>query len=97
MVKRYLPYNLKKYFKITRKSQKISLSQLKTIRFRKRKIIDAKENMRLAYKGKGKKRKPISLRDNLDGTYTVIDGNSTVYVAKENNWKYIIAEIKEKR
>ncbi len=95
--KRYLPYNLKKYFKKTRKSQKIQISQLKTIRAREIGIENAKKYMRLAYEGKGKRRKPISLKDNLDGTYTVLDGNSTTYVAKENNWKYIIAEIVEKK
>ena len=91
---RHLPYNLKKYFIITKKSKKVRVDSLRTIRARPEGIKNAKKYMRMAYEGTGKKRKPISLKDNHDGTYTVLDGNSTTAVAKQNGWAYIIAEIK---
>jgi hypothetical protein len=95
-----LPYSLKKYFKITKKSQKISISKLKTIRARPKGIENAHKHMYMAYRDYNthitSKRNPIALEKNTNGTYTVLDGNSTVYWARRNNWKYIIAEIVQK-
>ena len=40
--------------------------------------------MRRALAGAGGKRQGLSVRDDGDGTYTLLDGNSTYAVAMEN-------------
>ena len=49
--------------------------------------------MELSQKGQYGKRDPISLKDNGDGTYSILDGNSTFAVAKEKGWASIPARV----
>lgn len=53
--------------------------------------------MRLAYDNKIGRRAAISVRKNSDGTYSILDGNSTYAIAKENGWKKLPAVIEESR
>lgn len=88
-----LPEDPWRYFLRTPNSKLVPVSSLVTIRARESGILHAREHMVRAYHGLGDRRKPISLRDNGNGTYTVVDGNSTVANAKENNWKMIPGEV----
>jgi predicted RNA binding protein YcfA (HicA-like mRNA interferase family) len=66
---------------------------LHNIRARPKGIMNAAKYMRLAYEGKNKKRKPISLRLSRDGEFSIVDGNSTFAIAVANGWKHIPAEV----
>lgn len=81
-----LPEDPWRYFIRTPGTKLYPLDSLITIRARDSGIAHAREHMEKAYLGVGEKRKPISLCDNFDGTYTVLDGNSTVANAKKNHW-----------
>lgn len=89
----HLPDDPFKYFKKTPDAQLIPVSALKTIRARPEGIRNAATHMANAFNGDGEKRKPISLKDNGDGTYTVADGNSTTAMAKQFKWKNIVAVV----
>jgi len=43
--------------------------------------------MELSYRGEGNRRKPLDFKDNGDGTYTILDGNSTYANAVDSEWK----------
>ena len=88
-----LPDDPFKYFHKTPDAKLIPLSALKTIRARPEGIKNAAVHMAKAFNGEGDKRKPVSLKDNGDGTYTVIDGNSTTAMARQHNWKNIVATV----
>lgn len=81
-----------KYFKRTKGTVEIPLSQVDTIRYRVGNR--AEKYMADAYYGEGEKRKPILLKKN-GKRYSVEDGNSTVAVAKKYGWKKIPALISE--
>lgn len=66
---------------------------LHNTRARPKGIKNAAKYMRLAYEGKNKKRKPISLRLSRGGGLAIADGNSTFAVAVANGWKHIPAEV----
>lgn len=86
-----LPDDPWRYFKKVPDTILVPLSKLKTIRARPDGIQRAAVNMRKAYDGQGEKRKPISVQKNDDGTYTVLDGNSTTAVATRAKWKSLPA------
>ncbi len=88
-----LPDDLYRYFKKTADSKIIPVSALKTIRARPEGIKNAAVHMANAFNGEGEKRKPISLKDNGDGSYTVMDGNSTTNLAQQHKWKNIVATV----
>lgn len=90
-----LPDDLFKYFKRDRDGMKVPLSSLTPIRAREKGIANANKFMWLAYWGKMDRRKPISLKENGDGTYTVLDGNSTFANAQKSGWKYIYGKVVE--
>jgi len=52
-------------------------------------ILNAVRLMRLAYLGEQPKRGPIDVRPIKAGRFIVIDGNSTVYVARAAGWATI--------
>ncbi len=93
LVSSNLPEDPWKYFLKTPKAQLVPVSSLTTIRARETGIANAKIHMERAYQGLGQRRKPISLQDNGNGTYTVLDGNSTVANARASGWEMIPGEI----
>jgi ppGpp synthetase/RelA/SpoT-type nucleotidyltranferase len=82
-----LPDAPERYFHMDASTKIVPLSALKTIRARPSGIEHAATHMANAYNGTGAKRKPVSVSDNGDGTYTVLDGNSTTNVAMHHKWK----------
>tara|TARA_X000001036_G_scaffold362932_1_gene346634 strand:- start:4195 stop:6603 length:2409 start_codon:yes stop_codon:yes gene_type:complete len=82
-----------KFFNITDDTQIVSLDDLNPSRAREKGIKNARKYMDLSAKGEQSKRAPISVRDNMDGTYTVLDGNSTFAVGKEKGWETIPVRI----
>lgn len=79
-----------KYFVKTKETVMVPLSKVDTIRYREGNR--AEMFMKASYLGKGKKRKPVDLKK--DGKrYKVMDGNSTVAVAKRYGWNKIPAVI----
>ncbi|MBR4329521.1 MAG: hypothetical protein IKP71_06670, partial [Candidatus Riflebacteria bacterium] len=68
------------YLNITNDSVEIPIENLRTLKNEPRASIErAKQYMQMAAKGEKAKRKPISVVDNGDGTYTVVDGNATTH------------------
>lgn len=88
-----LPEAPERYFIVDEKTKMVPVDKLTTIRARPEGIAHAEPLMRAAFDGEGKKRKPISVADNGDGTYTVVDGNSTTAIARKHGWKKIPAHI----
>jgi len=89
----HLPDDPFRYFVKTPDAKLIPVSALKTIRARPEGIKNAAKYMAMAFNNEGEKRKPISLKDNGDGSYTVNDGNSTTAMAQAHNWKNIVATV----
>jgi len=73
----------------------VPIKQLTPIRAREKGIANANKFMWLAYYGTMDRRKPLDLRDNQDGTFTVLDGNSTFANAQKSGWKALAGVIKE--
>lgn len=90
-----LPYDLFKYFKKAPGAIEVDVSDLTPIRAREKGVANANRFMWLAYHGAMERRKPVSLQDNGDGTYTVLDGNSTFANAKKNGWKKLYGKVEK--
>ena len=90
-----LPESPWKYFLKTPGAELIPTSKLQTIRARPKGIANALKYMWLSYNGLSPRRKPIDLTANPDGTYTVLDGNSTTAVARQAGWKYIVGIVND--
>lgn len=88
-----LPDEPYRYFEKTPDSMLVPLSKLETIRARPDGIQHAAVHMAKAYNGEGDKRKPISLKANGDGTFTVLDGNSTTAMARQHGWSHIVGVV----
>jgi hypothetical protein len=84
-----------RYFKKVPGTIMVDLKDLTPIRARPKGIENARKYMWMAYNGEMDKRKPISLKDNGDGTYTVLDGNSTFANASASKWKQIPGVVEE--
>jgi hypothetical protein len=84
-----------RYFKRDRRTTMVPLGQVETIRARPEGIANAEPLMRNAYRGQGGKRGPITLVKQRDGTYQVLDGNSTVAIARKHGWQAIPAHVLE--
>jgi hypothetical protein len=82
-----LPEDTWKYFKKVPKTILVDINKLIPSRARPKGIENANKFMRLAYQGEKDRREPLDLQDNGDGTYTVLDGNSTYANAKHSKWK----------
>ena len=82
-----LPEDTWKYFEKVPKTILIDIDKLIPSRARPKGIANANKFMLLAYQGDKGRRKPLDLEDNGDGTYTVLDGNSTYANAKHSKWK----------
>jgi len=88
-----LPESPWKYFKKTSDAELYLVKDLKNIRQREKGVKNANKYMLMAYNGEGQKRKPLDLEDNGDGTYTVMDGNSTFANAQLSGWKHIVGHL----
>lgn len=89
----HLPDHPERYFKSHSQSVKIPVAALQTTRARAKGLKNAVGRMARAYNGEGPRRKPISVKDNNDGTYTVLDGNSTTAIARQHGWKHVHAVV----
>lgn len=82
-----------RYFKMDADTKDIPLDKITPIRAREKGIANAHKYMKGAYEGTHEKRDPISLEDQGDGSYKVMDGNSTFANAQKNGWKGIAAKV----
>jgi ppGpp synthetase/RelA/SpoT-type nucleotidyltranferase len=87
----HLPDDPWRYFLKVPGAILIPLKNLHTIRARPSGIENASKHMANAYNGSGAKRKPISVKEEGGGMYTVVDGNSTTFIANKNKWKSLPA------
>ena len=71
------------YLELTDDAIEIPTQNIIPIRARKDGIARGRELMADAAKGGMSRRGPLSVRDNGDGTYTLLDGNSTYAIASE--------------
>lgn len=90
-----LPEDPWKYFLRVPGAQLVPVHALQTIRARPTGIENAAIHMARAYNGEGQKRKPISVKQNPNGTYTVLDGNSTTAIARAHGWKVLPVVVEE--
>lgn len=84
------------YFKVGASTKIISLDKVTPTRARPEGIRHAEVKMIHAFNSGGSKRDPISLEHQGDGTYKVMDGNSTFAIAQKHGWKGIAANVWEK-
>ena len=84
-----LPEKTWNYFKRVPGTIVVPVRKLTPIRAREKGIANANKYMWMSFWGRNSPRKPLDLRDNRDGTYTVLDGNSTFANAKRSGWKVI--------
>lgn len=89
----HLPDNLDRYFTKTDTHQDVPLEKVKTTRARAKGIKNAAQFMHGAYHGTHPPRKPVSLQKEADGSYTVLDGNSTTAIARVAGWSHIRGEV----
>jgi hypothetical protein len=77
------------YIETTPETQVIPIDQLTPLRARPEGIDRARTYMDEAARGDRAKRAPVTVRAEEDGTYTVLDGNSTYAAGKEMGWSQI--------
>ena len=90
-----LPEEPWRYFNRVPGAILVPVSSLLPLRDRPNGIEHAKELMWLSYNGVGPKRDPITLGDNGDGTFTVLDGNSTYANVLANKWRLILGVVSD--
>lgn len=90
-----LPEAPDRYFKRDRRTVMVPLDQVETIRARPEGIANAEPLMRRAFAGTGGRRGPVTLTKTNDGRYKVLDGNSTVAIARKHGWTQIPAHVLE--
>ena len=73
----------------------VDISKLTPMRARPEGIENAAKYMELARQGKIPRRKPVSLKRHADGTYTVLDGNSTFAIASKYGWSKLRGVVEE--
>tara|TARA_R110000868_G_scaffold44269_1_gene147962 strand:- start:3958 stop:5934 length:1977 start_codon:yes stop_codon:yes gene_type:complete len=89
-----LAYDHSKYFKNMEGSTLVPLNKLQSLESMADKgIKNAKTFMEESAAGRKGKSDPISVKKNRDGTYTILDGNSTFNNALRSNWKDIPVNI----
>ena len=87
-----LPDDPAKYFK-NMGDKMVPLDKLETTRARPEGIENGAKLMADAHNGEHDKRDPISVIPNPDGTYKVVDGNSTTNIAEAAGWKELPVHI----
>ena len=95
IIKNYKPLKAEKgrYFTRPKGTQDIPLDKITPSKAREGGIQHAYELMKKAFNRKARKRAPVSLADNGDGTYTILDGNSTFANVAASGWDTIPALI----
>ena len=74
---------------------RVPIDNLTTTRARVEGIANAEKLMAASADGVIPKRKPVDLRDNGDGTFTVLDGNSTTAIARKHNFTELVGQVVE--
>ena len=90
-----LPEDHGRYFNTDKADGTVPVDQLKHTRARPSGIANAAKFMRMAFEGLNSKRDPISVRKEADGSFTVLDGNSTLAVAKAAGWSSLPVNVVE--
>lgn len=85
---RMLPHAPGRYF-LTEGSTFLPISELVLGRARPEGIANAVKLMSAAYSGQQSRRPPIKVKRHHDGTYFVLDGNSTTIIAMVAGWPVI--------
>tara|TARA_R110000803_G_scaffold59101_7_gene117483 strand:- start:1521 stop:3695 length:2175 start_codon:yes stop_codon:yes gene_type:complete len=75
----------------------VRVDSIKVIRAREEGIENAEKLMEAAAEGIIPRRKPLDLRLNDDGSYTVLDGNSTTAIAEKHGIEKLIGQIVERQ
>lgn len=81
------------YFEKTADSIDLPVTQLRPTRARPEGIFNAKVFMDQAGKGTRSKRPPVPVKDNGDGTFTLLDGNSTYAISVEAGFDSIPVKV----
>lgn len=90
-----LPEDTWRYFKKVPGTILVQVGDLENIRARPTGIENAKKYMWMAYNGEGDRRKPLSLKDEGGGKYSIQDGNSTFNVARASGWRVLPGVVEE--
>lgn len=88
-----LPDAPDRYFIRDKQTVMVPLGRVETTRARPEGIANAEPLMRKAYEGEGGRRKPVTLQPRKGGGFTVLDGNSTVAIARKHGWRAIPAHV----
>ena len=90
---RALPDVPERYFNVGPGARMVPLAKLLSTKVEPRSITNAAKIMGKAYAGSAKRRDPIKVKENPDGSFSILDGNSTFNVAKRMGWKALPVEI----
>lgn len=92
-----LPEDASRYFNLPEETVFAPIGNLRATHKPGKGFKNANRFMGMAYRGETEKRDPISLRDNGDGTYDVLDGNATYANALASGWKELPGLVKERK
>ena len=84
-----------RYFNQPEGTQHVPMEKLRPVHERPEGVANGEKYMKLAHDGHIPKRKPPSLKKHPDGTYSILDGNSTYHAAKRHGWKTLPGTIDE--
>lgn len=91
-----LNQNPSEYFNVDKDTVNVPLDKIKLSKTPAQNVkgrANAPKLMQDAYDGKIPKRGPITVKENGDGTYTIVDGNATFSAGKNNGWKEMPVKI----
>lgn len=93
---RQLPDEPEKFFNMEAEGAvSVPMDRLVPVRARPKGVLNANKFMMDAYEGTAAVRKPLDLKANKDGTFTVLDGNSTFANAARSGWSHIVGRVVE--
>ena len=87
---------LRRYFLLDESTALLPISMLNPVRKREKGVMNARLRMRASFWGKGERRKPLDINpaSGDDGSFDIVDGNSTYHVAKMIGMKYLPVKVK---
>lgn len=89
-----LPDAPERYFHEPKGSERVKVSSLKTAHnSTPERMASAAEKMAAAHNGTGDKRAPLSVKEMEGGVLSVVDGNTTTAVAREQGWSHVVANV----